>query len=123
MDDSSALGIARTEIEPAYTGEGNGACAHGARFQRYVKISADKALRPFCLAGCANGKHFGMGSGIVEFARAVSGTCKQPAVAYHYGSDRNLSARSRAPRLLEGGIHETRRSLRPLLFQSFCSQR
>src|SRR5208282_4581629 len=68
------------EIEPAQSGEGNGAGAHGAGLQRHIEIAAGEALIAKYFRGGAVDQHFGVSSRIVVFDRAIAGAGDDLAV-------------------------------------------
>ena len=72
MNYATALGVGCGIYNAPDAGKADGACALGAGFKRDVKVKTGDTLRPGKAAGLTDYEDFGMGGGIVEFARAVT---------------------------------------------------
>ena len=106
MLDRPHLLVASRKVKAADAGEGNGARAHGAGLQRHVKIAAGEPFAPEESCCLADHQHFGMGCGIPEFERAVSGP--RDDVSGGIGHDRThryLAPLGGGFRLREGDAH------------------
>ncbi len=105
MIDAAALGVKRSEVEVADSGEGDGLRAHGARLQGDVEIAVREARRPGYAAGFANGQQLGMGGRIIVPLDPVVGAGDDVAVPDDHRADRDLARRSCELRLFEGRRH------------------
>lgn len=102
--DATAFGIGCRIIEPAQARVGNRGGAHRAGFERNVEIAIADALRAQLFASDADCQHLGMGGGIVEFTRAVSGRGNERAIPQDRRADRHLTAHTRCMGLGESRI-------------------
>ena len=106
MLDRPHLLVASRKIKAADAGEGNGARAHGAGLQRHVQIAAREPFAPEDFRCLADHQHLGMGSGILEFQRAVSGPGNDvPGSIGHDRTNRHLTPLGGGFGLRKGDAH------------------
>jgi hypothetical protein len=67
----ASLGVWRGVIDAGEAGMGDRPGAHRAGLQRHPQVAIVQPLLPQGSGGGANHQHFGMGSGIVQRARAI----------------------------------------------------
>src|SRR5262249_27654673 len=73
--DAPHLLVARRKIEAPQAGEGDRGGAHGARLGRHIEVAADKPFAAERRRRLANGYELGMRRRVLEFERAISGSC------------------------------------------------
>ena len=64
MENAATLGISRSKYQSTDTGKGDGGCAHGAGFQRYIQIMLRDSLGVYLFATIADGHDFGVSGGV-----------------------------------------------------------
>jgi len=104
--DGTALWVKGAVIKPADAGERDGAGAHRARLERYIKVAIGKALGAERGGRCTDRDHFSMRSRIAVGQRTVAGTGDNAAVMHNNAADRDLSALPGRASLLKRRFHE-----------------
>jgi len=84
---------------------GDGARAHGTRFERYVKIATVKPPGAANRERRADGQHFGMSGRIVQFPHAVALGSEHLAVFDQYRPHGGFAMRGSLGRKAESHIH------------------
>ena len=84
---------------------GDGARAHGTRFERYVKIATVKPPGAANRQRRADGQHFGMSGRVVQLPHAVAFGGEHLAVFNQYGPNGGLAMRGRLGGKAERHIH------------------
>lgn len=103
--DRTGFGVFGAIIKATDMGVRDGPGAHGARLQRDVKIAAIKppgATRGKC---GPNRQHFGVGSGIAQFAHAIGRGGNDLPIFHNYRTNRCLAIFGGGGSKLEGGFH------------------
>ena len=86
--------IRRRKVKPAQARKRNGTSTHGTGFERYMEIAIHKALGVQFARGLADRQKLGMGGGVFQFQRAVTGLCYYGArLIRHHGTHRHFAAR------------------------------
>lgn len=104
---SAAFFIQCAEIEPPDPGIRYCGGTHGAGFKRHIQIAAGEPLGSEGLAGRTYGKHFGVGTGVLQFPRPVARSRHNAAVADDNRADRNLAAPRSTSRFVQRNLHVT----------------
>ncbi|EJL51575.1 hypothetical protein PMI09_04364 [Rhizobium sp. CF122] len=104
--DGAPLGVLRAIVEPTNAREGNGGCAHGARFQRHIEVGTSESFLTKLFARHANDGDFGMRGHVVELTRTVAGRCDNAAVKHQNRSDRHFAPFASGAGLVKRQLHK-----------------
>ena len=100
---SAALGIWASKNDPPQAGVNDRASAHRAGFLRDVEVAIRETPILHGRLGLGDGKHFGMGGGILEHFDLVPSAGNDLAFAHDHGSDGHLIC-GKSPACLSQGF-------------------